>query len=182
MPGLTKLAYQALQQGKSLLGLAHKEASTKLMELVSPSGLPPTLPTPPELLTELSRSMDALIAIDWQHAEAGVYPTGLLFDALWLDWASRYPLVWLDMPAIWSRRSQRKVRDLPPEVNPAAYPDYYLQNFHHQTDGYLSEHSANLYDLQVEILFNGTADPMRRRLLAPMLRGLRASAVAPPVR
>ena len=172
MPGLTKLAYQALQQGKSLLGLAHKEASTKLMELVSPSGLPPTLPTPPELLAELGRSMDALIALDWQHAEAGIYPTGLLFDAPWLDWASRYPLVWLDMPAIWSRRSQRKVRDLPPEVNPAAYPDYYLQNFHHQTDGYLSEHSANLYDLQVEILFNGTADPMRRRLLAPLLRGL----------
>ena len=52
MPGLTKLAYQALQQGKSLLGLAHKEASTKLMELVSPSGLPPTLPTPPGLLAK----------------------------------------------------------------------------------------------------------------------------------
>ncbi|MCT0228543.1 methyltransferase domain-containing protein [Synechococcus sp. CS-1331] len=173
IPGLTKFAYQALQQGKSLLGFAHKEASTKLMGLVSPSGLPPTLPTPPELLAELGRSMDALIALDWQHAEAGIYPTGLLFDAPWLDWASRYLLVWLDLPAIWSRRSQRKVRDLPSEVNPAAYPDYYLQNFHHQTDGYLSEHSANLYDLQVEILFNGTADPMRRRLLEPLLRGLR---------
>ena len=179
MPGLTKFAYQALQQGKSFLGLAHKEASTKLMELVSPSGLPPTLPTPPELLAELSRSMDALTTLDWQHAEAGIYPTWLLFDAPWLDWASRYPLVWLDMPAIWSRRSQRKVRDLPAEVNPAAYPDYYLQNFHHQTDGYLSQHSANLYDLQVEILFNGTADPMRRRLLAPLLRGLRCFSSRP---
>ena len=179
MPGLTKLAYQTLQQGKSLLGLAHKEASTKLMELVSPSGLPPTLPTPPELLAELSKSMDALIDLYWQHAEAGIYPTGLLFDAPWFDWASRYPLVWLDMPAIWNRRSQRKVRDLPSEVNLAAYPDYYLQNFHHQTDGYLSEHSANLYDLQVEILFNGTADPMRRRLLAPLLRGLRAFSSRP---
>ena len=175
MPGLTKLAYQALQQGKSLLGLAHKEASTKLMELFSPSSLPSTLATPPELLAELGRSMDALINLDWQHAEAGIYPTGLLFDAPWLDWASRYPLVWLDMPAIWNRRSQRNVRDLPSGVNPAVYPDYYLQNFHHQTDGYLSEHSANLYDLQVEILFNGTADPMRRRLLAPLLRGLRSS-------
>ncbi len=28
--------------------------------------------------------------------------------------------------------------------------------------------SANLYDLQVEILFNGGADPMRRRILAPL--------------
>ena len=65
LPGLTKLAYQALQQGKSLLGLAHKEASIRLMELVSPSGLPPTLPTSPDLLAELSRSMDALMALDW---------------------------------------------------------------------------------------------------------------------
>jgi ubiquinone/menaquinone biosynthesis C-methylase UbiE len=173
MPGLTKLAYQALQQGKSLFGFAHKEASTKLMGLVSPLGLPPTLPTSPDLLAELSRSMDALIALDWQHAEAGIYPSSLLFDAPWFDFASRYPLIWLDMPAIWSRRSQRNVRDLPSLANPAAFPDYYLQNFHHQTDGYLSDHSATLYDLQVEILFNGTADPMRRRLLAPLLLGLK---------
>jgi ubiquinone/menaquinone biosynthesis C-methylase UbiE len=77
------------------------------------------------------------------------------------------------MPSTWTRRSQRNVLDLPRDVDPAAYPDYYLQNFHHQTDGYLSDHSAALYDLQVEILFNGTADPMRRRVLAPLLRGLR---------
>ena len=51
--------------------------------------------------------------------------------------------------------------------------DYYLQNFHHQTDGYLSEHSAEIYDLQVEILFNGTADSMRRRVLSPLKRGLK---------
>ena len=53
------------------------------------------------------------------------------------------------------------------------YPNYYLQNFHHQTDGYLSKHSAEIYDLQVEILFNGMADPMRRRVLAPLKRGLK---------
>ena len=32
--------------------------------------------------------------------------------------------------------------------------------------------SANLYDLQVEILFNGTGDAMRRRILAPLKEGL----------
>ena len=45
--------------------------------------------------------------------------------------------------------------------------NYYLQNFHYQTDGYLSDLSANLYDLQVEILFNGAADAMRRRIITP---------------
>lgn len=176
----TKLAYQALQQGKSLMGVAHKQVSTRLMEMVAPAGICPTLPTPPELLQGLRRSMDALIALDWREAEGGLYPNTLLFDAPWLDWAGRYPLIWLDMPAIWNRRSQRNVRDLPSLANPAAFPDYYLQNFHHQTDGYLSDHSASLYDLQVEILFNGTADPMRRRLLAPLVRGLRPFAGRSP--
>ncbi|MFO7630154.1 MAG: methyltransferase domain-containing protein [Prochlorococcaceae cyanobacterium] len=176
---LTKLAYQTLQQGKSLMGLAHKEVSSRLMELVAPDGLPPTLPAAPEMLAALKRSMDELIALDWREAEEGIYPTSLLFDAPWLDWASRYPLVWLDMPAIWNRRRARNVRDLPALVNPADYPDYYLQNFHHQTDGYLSDLSASLYDLQVEILFNGTADPMRRRILKPLRQGLQPFAERP---
>ena len=40
------------------------------------------------------------------------------------------------------------------------YPDYYLQNFHYQSDGWLSSKSARLYDYQVESLFLGTADAM----------------------
>ena len=47
-------------------------------------------------------------------------------------------------------------------------PRYYRRNFHFQTDGYLSEHSAELYEHQVEILFQGAADAMRRMLIAPM--------------
>lgn len=171
---VSKLAYQTLQQGKSLVGLAHKELSTRLGQLLAADGGPKTVPVPPEMLNQLRASMDRLLELDWQEAERGVYPASLLFDAPWLDWATRYPLVWLDLPNIWSRRSQRNVRDLPRDVEPENYPGYYLQNFHHQTDGYLSDHSAALYDLQVEILFNGTADPMRRRLLAPLQRGLRA--------
>jgi ubiquinone/menaquinone biosynthesis C-methylase UbiE len=176
---LTKLAYQTLQQGKALLGVTHKEVSTRLMGLLAPEGTPKTVPLPPELLGQLKQAMDALHERDWREAEQGLYPPSLLFDAPWLDWASRYPLVWLDMPGTWSRRKERNVRDLPRSIDPEAFPDYYLQNFHHQTDGYLSDHSAALYDLQVEILFNGTADPMRRRLLAPLLRGIRAFSDRP---
>jgi len=171
---LTKLAYQTLQQGKALFGITHKEVSSKLMQLLAPEGSPRFEPVPDQLLADLRQAMQTLQERDWQEAEQGLYPASLLFDAPWLDWASRYPLVWLDMPAIWNRRRQRNVRDLPRDVDQRAYPDYYLQNFHHQTDGYLSDHSASLYDLQVEILFNGTADPMRRRVLAPLLRGLKA--------
>ena len=170
---LTKLAYQALQQGKSLVGVAHKEVSTKLMELVAPEGAPKTRPIPPQMLSDFQSSYKELMEVDWQEAEQGLYPTSLLFDAPWLDWAARYPLVWLDMPSTWSRRKERNVTDLPNDVQSGNYPDYYLQNFHHQTDGYLSDHSASLYDLQVEILFNGTAEPMRRRVIKPLVQGLR---------
>ena len=169
---MDRLSYQTLQQGKSLMGLAHKEVSTRLMDVLAPQGSPKTVPVEPQTLMKLRASMERLLAIDWEEAERGLYPTSLLFDAPWLDWASRYPLIWLDMPSTWKRRQERRVRDLPNDVEPANYPDYYLQNFHHQTDGYLSDHSAALYDLQVEILFNGTADPMRRRVLAPLLKGL----------
>lgn len=48
-------------------------------------------------------------------------------------------------------------------------PGYYHQNFHFQTDGWLSEGSAAVYDTQVETLFTGSADAMRRRAL-PFLR------------
>ncbi len=133
----------------------------------------------PELLGRLRSSMDALTERDWQEAEQGIYPASLLFDAPWLDWATRYPLLWLDLPQTWNRWRERNERALPTDIDPEDYPSYYLQNFHHQTDGYLSDHSAALYDLGVEILFNGTADPMRRRILAPLRRGLEAFAARP---
>jgi ubiquinone/menaquinone biosynthesis C-methylase UbiE len=54
-----------------------------------------------------------------------------------------------------------------------ALPRYYLQNFHYQTDGYLSDESAALYDYQVEVLFSGGADAMRRQALVPVAEALR---------
>ena len=58
---VTKLAYQTMQQGKSLLGLAHKEVSTRLMDLVAPQASASTVPVPPELMGELRSSMDELL-------------------------------------------------------------------------------------------------------------------------
>jgi SAM-dependent methyltransferase len=54
------------------------------------------------------------------------------------------------------------------------YPDYYVQNFHYQSDGYLSSASARRYDYQVESLFLGCADCMRRQLLPPLLQQIQS--------
>ena len=172
-PSLKKIAYHTLQQGKTIAGLAHKELSTKLMEVFAPDAAPGKFPIDKDLIKEVRREMESLERIDWQEAETGIYPKSQLFEAPWLEWAKKYPLVWLDMPQTWARRKKNKTREIPININEEDYPSYYLQNFHHQTDGYLSEHSAEIYDLQVEILFNGTADSMRRRVLAPLKRGLK---------
>ena len=69
-----------------------------------------------------------------------------------------------------TRRSYAKggATEVRETANREAYPPYYLQNFHFQTDGWLSDQSAEIYDTQVEALFTGAADMMRRRAL-PML-------------
>ena len=76
------------------------------------------------------------------------------------------------MPNTWDRRRKQNFDDLPKSIDKDNYPQYYLRNFHHQTDGYLSDFSASIYDLQVEILFNGSADSMRRRIIKPIKEGL----------
>ena len=176
---LTKLTYQTFQQSKNLFGLAHKQLSTQLMRQFSPMQLK-TQPIPPELLLKVQQRLNQLIEVDWQDAERGVYPKSLLFDNPWSDFLLYYPVVWLDMPQIWQRANQKQYQNFSPEINQAGYPSYYLQNFHHQTDGYLSDQSANLYDLQVEILFGGSADPMRRRILAPLQQAVKAFDSVPP--
>ena len=164
-PSLKKIAYHTLQQGKTLAGLAHKELSTKLMEVFAPEAAPGKFPINQDLIKEVRRSMENLESIDWKEAEAGIYPKSQLFEAPWFEWAKKYPLVWLDMPQNLGETKKIKPEKSQKYVNEEDYPNYYLQNFHHQTDGYLSDHSAEIYDLQVEILFNGTADSMRRRIL-----------------
>ncbi|WP_338461160.1 methyltransferase domain-containing protein [Synechococcus elongatus IITB7] len=172
---ITKFAYQTFQQSKSLLGLTHKNLSTQLMRLIAPTegereGLSP------ELMSQLQASMQVLLDEDYADAEAGVYPLAQLFDTPWQDIVQQYPRLWLDMPSTWQRAREKRYQDFEPTVETDRYPSYYVQNFHHQTGGYLTEDSAELYDLQVEILFNGTADPMRRRILRPLKQGLQALA------
>ncbi|MGB7086705.1 MAG: class I SAM-dependent methyltransferase [Phormidesmis sp.] len=169
---LTKIAYQTFQQGKQYFGFAHKTLSTRLMNTVSPRQRHEPNPLTPDMLQSIQARISELLEVDWQDAEDGVYPKWALFENRWDDFFRYYPEMCLDIPSIWDRANDKRHQDFSNGVNTAGYPDYYIQNFHHQTDGYFSDTSANLYDLQVEVLFNGTADPMRRRILAPLKRHL----------
>mmetsp|Transcript_14394 Transcript_14394/g.23769 ORF Transcript_14394/g.23769 Transcript_14394/m.23769 type:complete len:531 (+) Transcript_14394:51-1643(+) len=52
----------------------------------------------------------------------------------------------------------------------AIYPSYYLNDFHFQTDGWLSTTSAERYETSTETLFLGRQDAMQRQSLIPLLK------------
>jgi ubiquinone/menaquinone biosynthesis C-methylase UbiE len=111
------------------------------------------------------KGMRLLFEKDLANAEAGLYPLPL--DLGREVRCARASLDYLaDIPRVAARRRRDGHDELKNSAN--GLPHYYRQNFHYQTDGYLSANSAKLYDFQVEALFSGTADAMRRRAWVPI--------------
>merc|ERR1719428_676308 len=48
------------------------------------------------------------------------------------------------------------------------YPDYYKNNFHYRTDGWMSQRSAEAYETSTEVVFLGRQDAMQRLSLLPL--------------
>lgn len=134
---------------------------------------------------KLVRRMGELFRDDLKNIEAGHYamPGWGRSPADMLSLSRRF---FRDFRLV-DRRRLEGINDEPlaPERR-GKFPRYYLQNFHYQSGGYLTPESAKLYDYQVETLFNGTADAMRRQALVPLReaiagrdqRGLRLLDVA----
>lgn len=59
---------------------------------------------------------------------------------------------------------RRRVRStsVGPWLKSPMYPEYYLNDFHYQTDGWLSKRSADVYEYSTEVLFLGRQDAMQR--------------------
>lgn len=133
-------------------------------------------PPPPKAAAALEREYFRLLERDVANVERGDYPADLALQLPVLDYARALPRFLLDLPRIWRRSQQRAYRDLPPGVDLSRFPAYFRRTFHWQTDGYLSERSAGLYDFSVELLFLGCADVMRRQVIPPMARFARREA------
>lgn len=159
---LTRVAYQAQQTAlRWSLVLAHAGLRTFLRRKRKRQ------PSPQDL-GHLRRRLRELLERDWQNVEAGDYPAELLFQMPVREYAGTLPRLAAELPRMAWRARRGAVRELPKDVDLAAYPDYFRRNFHWQTDGYLSHRSAQLYDLGVEFLFLGTADVMRRQVIPPV--------------
>lgn len=113
--------------------------------------------------------MTKLLKQDTKNIQDGFYPVDVLETENPLRFFTRYPRIIWDGLQVTRRRRTQNSKDFPQKSE--AYfdevPAYYLRNFHFQSGGYLTEESAELYDHQVEILFSGAADAMRRLLLKP---------------
>ena len=116
----------------------------------------------------LYADMAALLRRDLANVEAGIYPLPADHDGSLARLIERSRLFFEDLPDIHRRREDGNHQEVWTEDTGGKRPRYYLQNFHFQSGGWLTDDSARRYDTQVEVLFNGTANAIRRQALPPL--------------
>jgi ubiquinone/menaquinone biosynthesis C-methylase UbiE len=113
--------------------------------------------------------MARLFLQDLANVEKGIYPLPADHDGSLFTLLHRSRLFFEDLPEIHRRRERGAHNEVLTEEIRGKRPRYYLQNFHFQSGGWMTDDSAERYDTQVEVLFNGTANAIRRQAL-PQLR------------
>ncbi len=173
---LGRLAYAAQQTARVTWYMSHYLLARRLSGPFDRPGEPAFKPKAGPGKSERVRAafLD-VFAKDRANIEAGLYPEPKDFGPLALpQLIASSRRFFEDLPKVDERRMARRgveVRDL---ARDGKFPTYYLQNFHYQTGGWLTEDSARLYDMQVEVLFGGAADAMRRATgLAQLARWMR---------
>ena len=129
-------------------------------------------------LKALRKAYFDLFRQDRANIEAGLYPdpVGRELRLRDLPRAVRRARRFLDdVSEVDRRRLDRNGTEVrgSEAADPDRFPAYFRQNFHYQTDGWLSDESAEIYDHQVEALFTGAAAAMRRAALAELVREVR---------
>lgn len=128
-----------------------------------------TLPSAAVVLADLKE----LFVRDYQNIEAGLYKRPREIFASPLSYSQQTVKIFKDLVKVWDRKRRRSVQEFSRELD-KTLPKYFQQNFHHQTDGYLSEDSADVYEHQVEVIFAGGAAVMRRQALVPLYHYLKS--------
>ncbi len=171
---LDRLAYRGQHLSFAVNATVMQEAARIMTRTPRPN-------VSPDELRAVLRRRTALHARDLANVEAGLYPRELLFDIPIRQFLRSLPRLVADTPRVVKRMRAGDFKDIP-AVDKERYPAYYRRNFHWQTDGYFSEHSAEVYELGVELLFRGTADVMRRQVIPPITRFVREHGHANRVR
>ena len=163
-----RLAFEAAQAARIGWFFGQKLLAARLAR---PVPAPPelqgrTMPDRQRLLADLWR----LVEQDWRHIEAGIYAAPEDWRGNPFEGLRRAVDFFADLGAVERRRHGAPGEVLLPEAD--EYPPYYRRKFHFQSDGYLSEASAERYDHHVEVLFGGGAAAMRRQALVPLRKAI----------
>lgn len=128
-------------------------------------------------IIEALPKINALLKQDSQNIVEGYYPKEVLVTESLLDHALRWPSVIQEAFASARRRQNNINKNFEGDTENilSESPDYYARNFHFQNSGYLSSQSAELYEHQVEMLFSGAANAMRRIVLVELKKRLNFS-------
>ena len=166
----TRAAYAASQLSRVAWYVGHSLAMRRLSEAVRRRDGENRRPrahtdAPVPDRRRLFADMGALLQRDLANVEAGIYPLPADHDGSLATLLNRSRLFFEDLPEIHRRRESGRHSEVLNEETREKRPRYYLQNFHFQSGGWITDDSAQRYDTQVEVLFNGTANATRRQAL-----------------
>jgi len=169
----TRIAYGARQLPRVAWYIGHGMVMRRLSQAVREREGRRPLPQARRRVSVPDRArlyadMAVLFQQDLANIEGGIYPLPADHDGTLPVLLSRSRLFFADLPNIHRRRESGEVRQVLTEQTRGTRPGYYLQNFHFQSGGWLTQESAQRYDTQVEVLFNGSANATRRQALVPL--------------
>jgi ubiquinone/menaquinone biosynthesis C-methylase UbiE len=173
---ITRVAYGVSQLPRVVWYLGHGLALRRLAEagrrndgVKARRRVHTSAPVPDR--SRLYADIARLFLQDLANVESGIYPLPFDHDGSLLTLINRSRLFFEDLPQIHRRREGRAYTEIFNKDTRGTRPRYYLQNFHFQSGGWLTDESAERYDTQVEVLLKGTANAMRRQVL-PQLHEL----------
>jgi len=137
-------------------------------------GSKPSRPVPSR--SEMFSDLRQLLLEDAADASKGVNPGVELQPTRISRHVGRLRDMLRDLPSTAERRAQGVIDTAKAHadvVDGEPLPDYYAQDFHFQTGGHLTDDAARIYDVQVETLFYGTGDAMRRAAFRPLAEEMR---------
>lgn len=166
----TRAAYGARQLSRVAWYIGHGVALRRLSDEARRRAGESTRPRPHTAAPAPDRKrlytdMANLFQLDLANVDAGIYPLPADHDGSLPALLERSRLVFEDVPDVHRRRESGQHSEVLTAETRGKRPLYYLQNFHFQSGGYLTDDSARRYDAQVEVLFIGTANATRRQAL-----------------
>lgn len=170
-----RAGYTLTQGARVAWYASHYLAARRISKPFDRPGEPKFRPAAPEGdKKRIRQAFIDLFAADRANIDAGLYPAPRDLSVRKVlrafEDSQRF---FRDVPRVDERRVERRGAEVRSNADRSHYPAYYLQNFHYQTGGWLTQESAELYDTQVEVLFAGAADAMRRIALGALARGLK---------